>query len=624
MSITSRFLDELRARVLLSDVIGKRVKVTRAGREYKACCPFHHEKSPSFTINDDKMFYHCFGCGAHGDIVGFVMQHDNLSFPEAVEQLATMAGMQMPEQTPQDLRKAKEEKSLYDLVEEATKFFINQLHDPKHKVQLQYIRDRGVSENLLQTFRLGFAPADGQLLFKYLKDKGFTKEQCVDAGLVKESTRGGEPYAFFRDRIMFPVADRRGRVVAFGGRIMPDHLRAPDKGDFKPPKYINSPDTPLFHKGRMLFGESHARQAAVDDDRVVVVEGYMDVMACFSVGYRGAVAPLGTALTDDQITALWKMIPSRQKIPLLCFDGDNAGRRAAKRAAENILPLLKPDHSAAIVFLPEGEDPDSLVKVSGRKGLEAVFENAMPLVDFVWTSQLEGLDLTIPEARAGLEKALDDMVARIADRTVQQYYRQALKDKIYQEFARKPSSDKSYAPRQEWRGGKKVPAGPQVILKRPTAARKDTASITHAIMLATVINHPSIFEDIEDELALINMLNNKLDSLRKDVLHLLGSSIARGESLDGLDITHHLKDKGYENELSFILSESVYVHAAFARPQADSQKALSGWRDMQSFLERQAIQQELKAAGAALAQEASAENEERLRQLLESAKEQRE
>lgn len=582
MAIPPRFLDELRSRLTLSDIIGKRVKLVRAGREYKACCPFHNEKSPSFTINDDKHFYHCFGCGAHGDSIGFLMQHDNLTFPEAVEQLAALAGMVVPEQSPQDIQKAKQQKDLYTLLEDTTKWFTAQLYDSKHKVPLDYMRERGVSDALMSTFRVGFAPADGDALYKYLSGLGYKPEQMLEAGVVKESTRGGTPYAFFRDRIIFPVADRRGRVVAFGGRILPDHLRPPDRGDFKPPKYINSSDTPLFHKGRMLFGEPHARQAAADGQNVIVVEGYLDVMACYEAGYRGAVAPLGTALTDEQILALWKMIPGREKVPVLCFDGDNAGRRAARRAAENILPLLQPDHSALIAFLPEGQDPDTLVKTEGKNALAAVLAAAMPLADFVWAAQVEGLSLATPESRAGLERALDEQAARIADRTVQQYYKNAFREKLRAAFA--PARvDRPFTPRGRGAAGR-APLAPPVPLRRPG----EPIERLHRVLLAVLINHPRLFGDIEEEAGILNMVNIELDSLRQSVLNLRGTN----PDLDAEALQNHLKERGFEAVLDAILSDAVYTHAGFARPGADEARALEGWRDIMRRLQGMAEAQE--------------------------------
>ncbi|HPF79020.1 MAG TPA: DNA primase, partial [Alphaproteobacteria bacterium] len=384
MSIPPRFMEELRSRLTLSDIIGRTVRLTRAGREHKGCCPFHNEKTPSFTVNDDKQFYHCFGCGAHGDVIGFTMQNGNLSFIEAVEALAAEAGMQVPAQSPQEIEKSKKEKSLYSLLEDATRWMEGQLRDPSNKEAYRYIVERGNTDEELSNFRVGYAPSDGQAVRKALQALGYSDAQMIEAGVLRAGKSGREPYAFFRERIMFPVTDRRGRVVAFGGRILPDHLRPPDQGDYTPAKYMNSSDTPLFHKGSQLYGEPRARQAAIDGQDIIVVEGYVDVMACVKAGYAGAVAPLGTALTEEQIMVLWRMIPDQRKVPILCFDGDNAGRRAAARACERILPLLKPDHSARFAFLPDGQDPDSLVNGQGKKALQSVLEAAMPLVDFIW------------------------------------------------------------------------------------------------------------------------------------------------------------------------------------------------------------------------------------------------
>ncbi|MCB9973686.1 MAG: DNA primase [Rhodospirillales bacterium] len=338
MNITPRFLDELRNRILLSELVGQHVRLTRAGREFKGCCPFHKEKTASFYVNDDKQFYHCFGCGAHGDVIGWTMQHGNRSFPEAIEQLAAQAGLEMPKQSPQDIKQAREEKNLYQLMEDATAFFEEQLRDLRHKPSYDYILGRGLTEETLSAFRVGYASEDRQALYHHLKTKGYTDAQMMEMGVIRKDKKG-QPYAFFRERIMFPVSDRRGRIVAFGGRILPDHLRPPDQSGYTPAKYMNSIDTPLFHKGRMLYGAAHAAYAAREGAPLIVTEGYMDVIACWQAGFRGAVAPLGTALTEEQILVLWRLSMEEVKAPVLCFDGDEAGRRAAMRAAERRCPL---------------------------------------------------------------------------------------------------------------------------------------------------------------------------------------------------------------------------------------------------------------------------------------------
>ncbi len=602
MAIPPRFLSELRDRLTLSDIVGRRVKLTRAGmKEYKACCPFHHEKSPSFTVSDDKQFYHCFGCGAHGDAIGFVMQSSNLSFIEAVELLAADAGMQVPDQSPEEVETAKKQKDLHALLEDTCKWFERQLREPKNRDALDYMYGRGVTDELLAAFRIGFASADSNALWKHLGEKGYSDRQMAEAGVVLPSSRGGNPYGFFRERVIFPVSDRRGRIVAFGGRILPDHLRAPDRDGKKPPKYINSSDSPLFHKGRMLYGESHARQAAAEGKPLIVVEGYVDVMSCFSAGFRGAVAPLGTALTEEQILVLWKMIPAQQKNPVLCFDGDNAGRRAAARACERLLPLLAPDQSALIAFLPEGQDPDSLIRGQGGANFEKVIGNAMPLAEFIWLDNTGGRKFDTPEARAGLAKTLEEETLRIADRTVQQYYRQMFRDKLYKAFGPQGFSGRQSA--------KNRPGNRPPVMAAPVGKPVFSAGTAHyERLLAAIINHPAIFEQVEEELGELHIPHERLDLLRQTLLTVLST----GQELDTASLEHHLMEQGFGSEVKSVLSPAVYTHAGFVRPGAAEKTVLDGWRETRKIMERDSLWKELMAAQKALAENFSKENEERL------------
>ncbi len=612
MTIPPRFLDELRSRINVSDVVGKRVKLTRAGREYKACCPFHGEKSPSFYVNDDKQFYHCFGCGAHGSVIDFVMRHDNQSFPEAVEALAAIVGMQVPKSAPEDIEKASREKSLYTMLDEAAKWMEVQLRSPIGKVAYDYMIERGVSDDVMRSFRIGFAPGDMQSIRKHIASLGYTDAQMIEGGVLKASDKGREPYAFFRDRVMFPVPDRRGRIVAFGGRVLPEHLRGPDREGYTPAKYMNSGDTPLFHKGKMLYGEPHARQAAMDGHSIVVVEGYLDVIACFRAGFRGAVAPLGTALTEEQILVLWKMIPEDSKVPVLCFDGDNAGRRAASRACERILPLLKPDHSAKIAFLPEGEDPDSLVKKKGKDALLAVLNDAMNLVDFLWLDNTTGKKLDTPEARAGLSKTLDDVCGHIADRTVQHYYKEAFRDKIRQAFAYVPPAKQPWQPKRNtpFAKGGPQPLPPIVPLRRPKTA---PSMLGPTALLACIINNPRVFSEVEEEVGHLHFSENRLDRLRQHVLSTLASS----PELDVEGLRTHLIGQGFEEELALVCHESTYTHASFSRPSKDADSALAGWREAWKTMQAYQAQDDLERAKAALREDPSEENENRLNALRE-------
>lgn len=599
MSISPRFLDELRSRLTLSEMIGKRIKITRAGREYKACCPFHHEKSPSFTINDDKQFYHCFGCGAHGDVIKFTMEHDGLGFMEALELLCSEAGMQMPKPDPKAAQKAEKEKDLYACMDMAASWFQEQMLQPQNLEILSYIDKRGVDEKARELFRIGYAPSDGQALRKYLNDQGYEDKELIQLGLLKASSRGGQPYTFFRDRVMFPVMDRRGRVVAFGGRILPDHMRPKDRGDFTPPKYINTSDTPLFDKGRMLYGEHLARNAARDGHTLVVTEGYMDVIACHSAGFKGAVAPMGTALTDNQIASLWSMQVDDQKQPVLCFDGDNAGRRAAGRACENLLPLLKAGKSARFAFLPEGEDPDSLLKSGGREALQNILRSALSLFDFLWLSHTAGRKFDTPEARAGLDKSIMADVARISDGEVQRHYRELVKTQISESFFRNRYQNLQKAGASSSQGGarnnsssQKYKPKPKRPVPRSPLAQRDIVGAK--ILLAAVINNPSLYEEVDDALGRIVIPHYTYDMLRQNLVTILSDE----HEISALDLKKMLLERGFDEEMGDILNESVYVHAAFSRPEAmeniERSECVSKWRSIYEALQDTLLNQEIK------------------------------
>lgn len=569
MTITPRFKEELRNRLTLSEIIGRKVRLTRAGREFKGCCPFHNEKTPSFYVNDDKQFYHCFGCGVHGDVIGFTMEQGNQSFIEAIEALAQEAGMEVPKASPQEVAKAKEEKSLYSLLEDATRWMEAQLRDPSNQQAYRYITERGNSEEQLNNFRVGYAPHDGQAIRKAMQALDYTDKQMIEAGVLRAGKAGREPYAFFRERIMFPVQDIRGRVVAFGGRTLPDHLLIPNTGDYVPAKYMNSSDTTLFDKGRILYGMPRARQAAVDGQRLVVVEGYVDVMACIKAGFHGAMAPMGTALTEDQIAVLWRMIPEDNKVPILCFDGDNAGQRAAVRAAERVLPMLKAGHSVDIAFLPEGQDPDSMVNSQGKKALEAVLNAAIPLVDFLWQSYTAGQSFKTPEERAGLSKKIEEEVSRIPDRDVQHYYRYALRDKIKQAFS-------SYSNYQKGRFNPKSPQKPSLSLKNPAFIGEEVK------LLAAMINHPSIFDRFEEEIGVLEVENTRIDALRQEVIGIIIENPEKSSEF----LQDTLSMRGFEAELRGILSQSLYELARFARPNAEIDEVCENWRGVYATLQQ--------------------------------------
>lgn len=594
MTISKAFLDELRQRLTLSEIISRRVKLTRAGREYKGCCPFHNEKTPSFYVNDQKAFYHCFGCGAHGDVISFLIQHDNLSFPEAVEQLAGQAGLEVPKPTPEERERFEKQKTLYDVVESATKWFEKQLYTPEGREGLEYLQQRGLDDDTITRFRLGFAPNDSKALQKAMEQQGHGVDQMIEAGLIREG-RNNDHYSFFRGRVLFPVADRRGRVVAFGGRVLPSAEDAVLPGERKPPKYINSADNPLFHKGKMLYSMSRARKAAGDGHTLIVVEGYMDVIACVRAGFNGAVAPLGTALTEEQITELWRMAPPENRFPVLCFDGDNAGRRAAYRALDRALPLLKPDHSLRFAFLPEGEDPDTLIAKNGKSAFKAVLEKSRPMVDILWEREVAGRQLLAPEERAGLKSSLEEQVRQIDDRTVQQFYLQEIRSRIDDKFGGfggnygggnygagqgRDGGSRKWGGREwgrnnksgKWnKGANNGPSRPM----RPVAPNAGAAT-REQVLLATMINHPALFDEVEEDFGMLVMSDSQYEALRQDVLLYLSEN----PGLDAEALRSHLTDKGYARTLAVLMDEGLYFHAGWARPDKPMDEVRQGWRDV--------------------------------------------
>jgi DNA primase len=421
MALTPQWLDELRGRTTLSALIGRTIKVTKAGREYKACCPFHNEKTPSFTINDEKGFYHCFGCSAHGDAIRWMTDQRGLSFMDAVKELADQAGMDVPAPDPHAAHQAEQRAGLHDVMAAAQDWFVAQLGSIEGAGARAYLEKRGLKPDIIQQFGFGFAPDSRGKLKDALKH--FGDDLMVEAGLLIKVDEKA-PYDRFRGRLMIPIRDPRGRVIAFGGRILGD-------GE---PKYLNSPDTPLFDKGRTLYNMDKCSPASRNTGRVIVVEGYMDVIALAQAGFADVVAPLGTALTEQQIEMLWRMTEK----PLLCFDGDAAGQKAAMRAALRALPLLKPGHSLQFITLPEGQDPDDLVKKSGAKAFSDLIASTEPLVDRLWNIEVVAQSLATPEDRAGLKQRLGIHLSAISDQEIRKHYNDAFRERLDGLFAQKP------------------------------------------------------------------------------------------------------------------------------------------------------------------------------------------
>jgi DNA primase len=561
MRFSNAFLDEIRDRVPISDVIGRRVtwdrKKTNVSRgDYWACCPFHGEKSPSFHCEDRKGRYHCFGCGVSGDHFRFLTDLDGLSFPEAVQQIADLAGVPMPQPDPQAEQREKERMGLVEVMEMATRFFEDQLQTPAGAKARAYLRDRGLTGRTIETFRLGYAPESRNALKEHLARKGVPKEAIEACGLVVHGPEIPVSYDRFRDRIMFPIHSVREKVIAFGGRAM-----SPDA----PAKYLNSNETELFHKGSVLYNHARARKAAQgagragnagQDDRatgtIIAVEGYMDVIALHQAGIENAVAPLGTALTENQLDLLWRMTPE----PVLCFDGDGAGIRAANRAADLALPLIKPERTVRFALLPDGKDPDDLVRHEGRAPFDKVMASARPLADMIWNREVQGANFDTPESRAALEARLRQVTAVIADEDVRRHYQQAMRDRLNSFFRPVPrQGGGNFGGNRQQRGGARggqqgnaVATGISDRLARSALVRgaQELPALRESVLALTVVNHPGLLFSDYDDIASIEYDNRDLQRLWSALLGIAGSVGAR---LERDRLIEDLETAGFETLL---------------------------------------------------------------------------
>ena len=614
MRFPPQFLDELRARLPVSEVVGKRVRLKKAGREWKGLSPFNKERTPSFFVNDQKGFYHDFSSGKHGDIFTFTMETEGVTFPEAVERLASLAGLAMPKMSREAEAEEGRRRTLHEVVALAAKFFEATLASRAGARARGYLADRGLDAATQLKFRIGYATPERFALKEHLGGLGVSVDDMVEAGLLVAGDNISLPYDRFRDRVMFPIGDFSGRIVAFGGRAL-------DKD--APAKYLNSPETPLFHKGRLLYNGAGARKAAHQGAPVIAVEGYVDVIAMVTAGFEATVAPLGTALTEDQLALLWKMADE----PILCFDGDAAGRRAAYRAIDLALPHITPGKSLRFASLPQGHDPDDLIRSGGPGAATDVLAMARPLADVLWTRETEGGRFDTPERRAGLEARINEMTNAIANETVRRYYRQdlwqRLRNLVMPVSAGRPDRggfergaagrrerNKRSRPYTTGRGQEAplVPLSPQLQTSSIVRGSRSAPPPREALILLTAFNHPWLLETQAEQLAELEFLNADADMLRRVVLDLTALRHADRHA-DRATLREAVIARDFGAVLQRVEGALSHVADWPAREGAASEDVRRWWTHLLTLHRRnRTLNKELKEAERALGEELSEQN----------------
>ncbi len=625
MRFPPQFLDELRARLPVSEVVGRRVRLRKSGREWKGLSPFNREKTPSFFVNDQKMAWFDFSSGKNGTIFDFVMLTEGVSFPEAVERLAAQAGMPLPKVSPEDEARDERRRTLNDIVELAAKFFETTLASRSGARARGYLADRGLDPATQIRFRLGYAPSERFALKEHLGKAGISTEDMVEAGLLVAGEDIPVPYDRFRDRVMFPITDLRGAVVAFGGRALEKDAQA---------KYLNSPETPLFHKGATLYNMAAARAAAHKGAPVIAVEGYVDVIAMVNAGFEGTVAPLGTALTSEQLMLLWKMSDE----PTLCFDGDAAGRRAAYRAVDLALPLLTPGKSLKFARLPEGQDPDDLARNGGREAILEVVGAARPLVEVLWMREAEIGELNTPERRAAFETRLGEVTAAIGDDAVRKYYRRDFGSRLrrlFDEPARaRPRGGRlgsnewrsaNGGPNNQWRlpnrgrgamrrspsaarsltGEPYVVASPQLAVSPVHRGHRAAIPRREALILQAAINHPWLLHEHLEELAGIEFRHSATARVKGELIDIF----SHGGASDGDAMAAELGRRGLA-EVAMRIQKAITTPSVWgAGAEAAPDDVLMTWKQLVA-LHRQwhSLIKELREAEHALGQETTEAN----------------
>ncbi len=614
MKFSAQFLDEIRARVPISQVVGRAVQWDRRksnpGRgDYWACCPFHSEKTPSFHADDRKGYYYCFGCHAKGDHFSFLTEKMGMSFAEAVEQLAAEAGLPMPKPDPKAAERESARTSLAEVMEMAAGFFEEQLKGPQGRKAREYIAARGLSASAVARFRLGCAPDARDGLLRHLQERGVSRQLMVDAGLIGVPEDGRSAYDRFRDRLMFPIRDVRGRVIAFGGRALGE-ARA---------KYLNSPETELFHKSRVLYNLDLARGPAHEGGSIIAVEGYMDVIALDGAGFANVVAPLGTALTQAHLEQLWRMAAE----PVLCFDGDAAGMKAAWRTLEMALEHLRPGHSLRFAMLPEGMDPDDLVRESGAAAFAAVLDGALPLMEMLWRHMTANMKTATPEEKARLEVALEEMAGRIAEPRVRQHYLSEIRARLRElwrapTLGARPRSRRMGAGARRARGGR----GGSGAGRRHSDASPHLLSASRALegaqlhereILKIVLLQPVLLEDVAEDLAELPFSSPELDSLRRKIL----DTAAAHADLDSMRLLAHLREEGAQRAVERLLGASMESRRRNL-PDLDLDHAREAFHERMARMRRTAdLNRDLEAAEKAFAVDPTEENFARINRIRE-------
>ncbi|MDO9414365.1 MAG: DNA primase [Pseudolabrys sp.] len=650
MRFTPQFLDELKARLPVSEVVGKRVKLIRSGREFKGLSPFGKEKTPSFFVNDQKEAWFDFSSQKNGSIFDFVMLTEGVTFPEAVERLAQMAGVALPKVSPEEQQRSARAKSLYDVMDLAAKFFETTLAGRLGAKARGYLADRGLTAATQVQFRIGYSPSERFALKEHLGSHGVPVGDMIEAGLLIAGDDIPVPFDRFRDRVMFPITDIRGRVIAFGGRAMEKDVAA---------KYLNSPETPLFHKGHTLYNIAMAREtmhnagkpmqpaqskdAAKAGAQLVAVEGYVDVIAMVTAGFPASVAPLGTALTEEQLGLLWKMADE----PVLCFDGDGAGVRAAYRAMDLALPRLKPGKSLKFALLPTGQDPDDLLRSSGRDAVAEVINAAKPLGQMLWSRETEGHAFDTPERRAALEARVNEVTGQIADESVRKYYRQDFNDRLRQflnpgfagrgQFPPRGGQGQG-APQSNWRDRQGVtgtgPAG-RFGAKRPEVGSRNTpyvvvsqqmaASPVHrgyrtsvptreALILQAALNYPWLLHDHLEALASLEFRHQGAGQLKAALIDIAAHSSDHAAGLEPETLRAELRNRQLGEVLERI-EASITSHSVWgSRPDAAPQDVLITWQQLVALQHQHySLTKELEAVTHALGEDPSETNYLRLR-----------